>query len=55
MTAQPTTPEKPKVQEVLDLSTEASAWLFELLEKPANEPTEEMLRAAERCRELFGK
>ena len=49
-----TKPEKQKTQEVLDLSAAETTWLFELLEKPANEPTEAMIRAAERRRELFG-
>lgn len=55
MTSTQAKPEKLKAQEVLELTVEDTAWLYDLLDKPANPPTEAMIRAAERRRELFGK
>ena len=40
--------------ETLTLSPEESAWLFEFLQQPAQEPTPAMRRAARQHRDLFG-
>ena len=40
--------------ETLTLSPEESAWLFEILQQPAREPTPAMRRAALDHRDLFG-
>jgi len=41
-------------QETLELTPEESIWFINLLMQPPREPSEALLRAAERHRELFG-
>jgi uncharacterized protein (DUF1778 family) len=42
-------------QEMLVLTPEESEWFINVLMEPPREPSEALLRAAERHRELFGK